>query len=138
MKTILMIVAVGAVCFFIGLFCGTRMGNSYVEATDALNRASVLSVDLHIANDLHKGQVNEALYSVVSRIDASIVNLADRPKGVFYETNTLPALNFALAYRKTNTWMNNFGWSLLNTNDDYGIISNSIITSELQKLLAKP
>ena len=138
MKTILIVVAVGGVCFLAGLLCGTRMGNSYVEATDALNKASVLSVDVHIANDLHKNQVNEALYALVSRIDANIVNLADRQKGVFYETNTLPTLNFALAYRKTNTWMNNFGWSLLNTNDAYGIISNSIITSELQKLLSKP
>src|SRR5712671_6793160 len=116
MKTILVIVVVGGVCLLAGLFFGARVGrhqeiteiaNSYTEAAEALNIASELFVDVRIADYLHKDQVNDALHLIVERIDADIVRLASRQtvaqangqSEILYETNTISALNFGLAYR---------------------------------------
>jgi hypothetical protein len=151
MKTILIIIVVGGVCILAGLFFGAHINrhrdntDAVAEATEALTTASVLNVDVVAADRLHKGQTNEVLGLLISRIDANIVRLANRKTiaeanqqtEILYETNTLPSLSFALAYHKTNSWMSSFGFGVLNTNDPYGIVSNSVIRKELQILLEK-
>ena len=144
MKTIFSIIVFGFLWFWVGYFTGShplyalKVAQQQSEQMAFLDQSAVLSGDLHIADDLHQGKVEQALHSVALRIDANIVNLANKQSSISGVKNSNQIFDYALSYRKTNFWMNYYGFSTLNTNGDFVVRSNSVITVELQKLLLKP
>jgi hypothetical protein len=144
MKTIFYVLVFGFIWFWVGYFTGSRplyalkVAQQQTEQMASLDQTAVLSADLHIADELHQGKVEQALHSVVLRIDANIASLANKQSSISDVTNSNRIFDYALSYRKTNFWMNYYGFSTLNTNGGFSVRSNSAITVELQKLLAKP
>jgi hypothetical protein len=63
---------------------------------------------------------------LITQIDSDMIRLAARPNSSLFETNITPALSFSKAYRKTNSWMNVYG---------FGKSTNTMIYNKLHALL---